>query len=486
MCRRLALSIRTTSMYGAQFGFVPCGECQECRNVLRSSWSFRLRVELEALKKQGWQIGFFTLTYNDENIPRLPFSFFREDSKQTERPICFSKYHVRNFIIQLRQWLYRDLKIAKDERLRYMVCSEYGEHTKRPHYHSIVCFPPSVDARAMFNRIHEFWNYGFVFPRKFDGGVDRWHYRHKPFIVESAAAAAAYAAKYCCKDLSFYEDFDRSDFRRSAVVNQESLTLEEDAILCSISDFLPFHVQSKSLGAQFLKDLDEETVLRYIRDGVSFVGSDSLVTLPVYLRNKVFFSNYYIIDSTGKRLCKRAATDFFDKHYKEIFDQKVYFIADKLKDWNSDIYWRSKCVSEDDVDRLWRASFNIYNNRNKTTEELARDYVAYGGVNPELCVDVPRSDFWFSRYLVRCVSDGRYDVGVYADCGRHRSQIYDVEYGNLDDIPKVDKKYLCDLNLYFTVCQLIENDSIKLSDALVIAQERMKNYYVDLFRSVTY
>ena len=112
--------------------------------------------------------------------------------------------------------------------------------------------------------------------------------------------------------------------------------------------------------------------------------------------------------------------------------------------------------------------------------------MAYGGVNPELCVDVPRSDFWFSRYLVRCVSDGRYDVGVYADCGRHRSQIYDVEYGNLDDIPKVDKKYLCDLNLYFTVCQLIENDSIKFSDALVIAQERMKNYYVDLFRSVTY
>ena len=51
--------------------YIPCGTCDECRRREKSGWSFRLALELQKKLDQGWEIGFCTLTYNDEHLPQI-------------------------------------------------------------------------------------------------------------------------------------------------------------------------------------------------------------------------------------------------------------------------------------------------------------------------------------------------------------------------------------------------------------------------------
>ena len=57
--------------------FVPCGHCDECRRAEKSGWSFRLGLELQKCIDNGWELGFCTLTYNDEHVPHIPYECFR-------------------------------------------------------------------------------------------------------------------------------------------------------------------------------------------------------------------------------------------------------------------------------------------------------------------------------------------------------------------------------------------------------------------------
>lgn len=336
MCNRLHMKIKSISAYAPKEAFIPCGECYECRAVQRSAWTFRLRVELEELVKRGWWLGFVTLTYNDSYLPHIPRALLRysaEEKYPNEMPMCFSKEHCRSFLTSLRQYLTRvydcvtryakqpdgTRKLIKDDKLRFMLCSEYGEHTHRCHYHFLLALPPHVPALNVFEFIHEKWDKGFVFPKEFSGGLDGHNYEHKPFVVDSVISACAYVSKYVCKDLAFFESFDRSDFQRQFEIEENEFVDHE---IVRLSDYMPFHMQSKSLGLSFVQSLSDSKKLEYLRDGVSFVGAEKLIHLPVYIRNKLIFDNYYIVDSDGNRLCRRKANDFLIRHYEEIYETK--------------------------------------------------------------------------------------------------------------------------------------------------------------------
>ena len=211
--------------------FVPCGRCESCLSAKKAQWSFRLRVELDFCRQQHWHIGFFTLTYNDEHLPRLPECVYKSASPSLGHA-CFSRYHVRNFIDNIRKDVHRNFKVKS---LRYMICSEFGssEHTCRPHYHGLICFPPEIDPLYMFGLIKRFWRYGFVFPKDFRGGVDRIGYAHNPFLVDGDTEfAASYAAKYCCKDIGFYRSVDGFE-----------LVDKDDDNYPVLRDCIPFNVQ---------------------------------------------------------------------------------------------------------------------------------------------------------------------------------------------------------------------------------------------------
>jgi len=111
----------------AEFG---CGQCMPCRLNRRRLWAGRL--VLEAHKHQFSR--FVTLTYNKESLP--------------EGGVLVAK-HMQDYLKALR---YRVAPV----RIRFFGVGEYGDVSKRPHYH-LAIFGTGDDAA-----IRGAWPYGFV------------------------------------------------------------------------------------------------------------------------------------------------------------------------------------------------------------------------------------------------------------------------------------------------------------------------------------
>lgn len=89
---------------------VPCEKCQGCIADKRLMWG--LRCYHESLQYQSSCM--LTLTYDDDHIPA--------DGKITKREL---------------QLLFKKLRKAGCK-FRYFACGEYGEQTRRPHYHALI------------------------------------------------------------------------------------------------------------------------------------------------------------------------------------------------------------------------------------------------------------------------------------------------------------------------------------------------------------
>lgn len=91
---------------------VPCGRCVGCRLERSRQWAMRLMHE----KQMHQDSCFITLTYDDEHVP---FGGTLEPE------------HFTRFIKRLR-------KRFPPKSIRYFHCGEYGDESKRPHYHAIL------------------------------------------------------------------------------------------------------------------------------------------------------------------------------------------------------------------------------------------------------------------------------------------------------------------------------------------------------------
>lgn len=479
MCQRLLTPIKAVSSLAPKYGFVPCGVCPECRANKKAAWAFRLRAEIETLSRKGWRVGFTTLTYRDSSVPRIP-SYFAKKYYTGKMPMCFNREHVNLLIKHLRNWMYRTYihplqekastddekkKIANDNRLRFLVASEFGSSTKRPHYHALIAFPQMIDYRSFYEQIQKFWieNYGFVIPKDYNGGYDSKGIFHLPFEVDCVSKACVYAAKYVCKDLDYYAQINLDDFYKK---------YKDD----KLSRYLPFHSQSKSLGLAFISDLTDEQKYNYMMNGVSFVGDYQLKRLPVYLKNKLIFDNYYIIDSTGKRLCRRRGNEFFDRYKKQIFDAKCKMITDKIYKWLDNpfslIYENRRIGSGD-----------MFNRIGESPERLAAYYLAYGGVPNSYAFALPSMvEFWAQRYRCSCseyYKDGK--RGVYVD---DRLVNYDTQKGLEfvnDGKITIDNVFQQRMEVFFYFSRLMDSYENRLLDVQAINDEMMVNKLRDFY-----
>lgn len=122
---------------------VPCGRCMGCRIAKRREWSVRILHELSTYKGEGV---FITLTYRDELLPING---------------SLEPRHLMLFWKRLR-------KYYKTKKLRYYACGEYGETTKRPHYHAIVFGLTLADLEGTRKNnkiislvLNDLWIYGY-------------------------------------------------------------------------------------------------------------------------------------------------------------------------------------------------------------------------------------------------------------------------------------------------------------------------------------
>lgn len=89
---------------------VPCGQCMGCRIDRARDWSLRITHESK-LHSANW---FATITYDQDNLPNPPslnYSDFQLWAKRVRR------------------------KLGP---FRFFMCGEYGEQTRRPHFHAIL------------------------------------------------------------------------------------------------------------------------------------------------------------------------------------------------------------------------------------------------------------------------------------------------------------------------------------------------------------
>jgi len=88
---------------------LPCGKCLGCRADQALMWSIRAYHESTLHARNS----FVTLTYDDEHLPA--------DGKIVKKDLQdFFKRARHNF------------------KFRYIACGEYGEASRRPHYHAII------------------------------------------------------------------------------------------------------------------------------------------------------------------------------------------------------------------------------------------------------------------------------------------------------------------------------------------------------------
>lgn len=89
---------------------IPCGSCSGCRMDHARDWKIRCCIEAAAYDHNS----FITLTYDNDHLP--------SDGE-------LSKRDLQLFFKRLRR---------SGVSFRYFACGEYGEITKRPHYHAIL------------------------------------------------------------------------------------------------------------------------------------------------------------------------------------------------------------------------------------------------------------------------------------------------------------------------------------------------------------
>lgn len=376
------LKVRSVLKTGVKYAFVPCGKCEECRKLEQSSWYFRLSSELQECVKKGWFVCFGTLTYNDACLPRFLPAHFKDSSDYVAKP-CFRKSDVRNWIVDIR----RDLFDVGVTGLKYMVCSEYGETTRRPHYHFVMSFPPIEGVQNSVQFVHslvvKYWHYGFVCPAHYLGGTSSKGRSIPPFQVSGFGfGVARYCAKYCSKDLAFYDDLPFGLLTHSKLVR----------------DCLPFHVQSRSLGLSALSSMTDSDKMSALKNGMQLLGSDKFVPLPRYFKNKILFDPLYIVDlETGRRLVRRKCTDFMLDNASEIYKLFKDSYSLMFKSMASPDYWTSilggssrfnSVLVADKVSRF----LSFY-----SSDDIASYYLSYFGQNVRL--DLPPVDAWLSHYF---------------------------------------------------------------------------------------
>lgn len=310
---------------------IPCQHCNDCRQKNQKEWQFRAQEEFMFRVKQGYNVYFLTLTYSNENMPYCSFVDENTGEEKFSFP-CFSRSHINEFTTWLRHKLYNDYNIKDSS---FIICSEYGKITARPHYHIVLCVHASISSFKLHKLIKDYWmqNYGFVFPRNFDGGYDSKGVYHKPFQVTDVCKAASYVSKYVCKDLAYTDAYPEFEILKNELkkIYKDSPTAENELAYKSVARCFPFLRVSKGFGACIedkVKDIDD--LLLGINDVSRTIHKRRQI--PSYNKRRILFNRHYV-EIDGKKCVRYTPKEEYKEYFRAEFDKKVKEFADSLKDF---------------------------------------------------------------------------------------------------------------------------------------------------------
>lgn len=274
---------------------VPCGECLECRDSSQLSWLYRIYVEYMHCKDDGGNAIFLTFTYRPSCLPHASFL------GDTSIP-AFSLDDVKSFLNNLKVKAWRNF--GKNS-YKYFWVSEYGSHTYRPHYHCLFFLGKGVAVKDFTELCRRTWHYGFMFPKLTSRGyLDKRGILLPNGPIVRNNRCIRYCAKYTCKDLSFEGMQPIIDFR-----NMRKRGLVSDIVYKHYRKFMPFHLQSKSLGAY---NLDHSSLALALQFGVYDGLSQKMVQLPRYYVERTMFSHDTVKIDGHNKVVRKLKAEFVD------------------------------------------------------------------------------------------------------------------------------------------------------------------------------
>lgn len=146
---------------------VPCGKCVGCRLERSRQWALR-GVHEASLHDEN---SFVTLTYSDKYLPAGG---------------TLIKKHGQDFLKRLR-------KRRPPRSVRFLMCGEYGDEKRRPHYHAIlfgVSFPDQVPFGLSSDKTSVLYTSAEL--------SDLWTFGHAS-VGAATFESIAYVARYCVK-----------------------------------------------------------------------------------------------------------------------------------------------------------------------------------------------------------------------------------------------------------------------------------------------
>ena len=193
----------TTRKKGKGFLYeqIPCQHCWACKLNYSAQWATRIMVECTKSEHNY----FITFTYDDNNIPIPSETEYNGQTYVNDGTWMGSLFpqDIDKFMNSLRQYIDRKYGKIYDEEgnringIKYFYAGEYGETTKRPHYHMILMNCPldlnqfydfHIDERGKMHwkshEIEKYWDLGMI------------------DIGEVEFASAAYVARYCMKKIT--------------------------------------------------------------------------------------------------------------------------------------------------------------------------------------------------------------------------------------------------------------------------------------------
>ena len=311
----------------------PCGKCDDCKRDRQSEWFVRSFYEWQHIKSLGGCGFFYTLTYNDDNLPHyngIP---------------CFSYEDIQLFIKRLRENLERKYNIHLHS---YLVSSENGELYQRPHYHVNFYLDKQLMPWSFFNLVDNAWQKGFVYAGS-DGGLIKSPsallYVTKYITKDSSFASRDKELYACLKDdysiaykdwLQFSSDFETAPETFDELIKLRSAFINNKPIISWYNDFrrhyrniTTFKTSSLKFGYSAIDcapiDFQHDKILVPIGKQYQYVP------LPRYLIRHLYFDrvpneidgkkNKFVLNVRGKQ------------HYLDTLDMRINDRANEYRDF---------------------------------------------------------------------------------------------------------------------------------------------------------
>ncbi|QCS37073.1 replication initiation protein [Tortoise microvirus 49] len=295
--------------YG-RFIDIPCGKCLECQKTRQRNTVIRLREEFKDTSNK--MAMFFTLTYEEENVPIATYEVKSFDAWNEGKTVtCRVLYRrdVQLFVKRVRKYCEDHMNGMK---IRVFYCGEYGPKTLRPHYHGIIFFPEFVDAYKFKSVLQSKWSKGYVTAKKCDDNASFYVSKYtnavvansdffrnlprefRPFRVSPKHMGLAYLTE--AKIKYFREQYDLNNYEAICY----TFIIKDKPVRVPLPPpFLKkiFHPMEKDFIAFYwIKQHDKKTFERY--DQMAAIWNDTERSLPE--RKRIF--DQYIEREHNERL----------------------------------------------------------------------------------------------------------------------------------------------------------------------------------------